>query len=99
MAIIIEEDNKKKGIWGLVGWVVFVGIALAAVYYIFFTAPELVVIPATGTISTIAPIVSAGIDPQTIVSSTQFESLQSNIALPTPQGPVTVDRSNPFIAP
>jgi hypothetical protein len=99
MAIIVEEEKKKTNILGIAGWVVFIGLVLAVIYYIFFASPTLVVIPASGAISTIAPIANANLNPQGIVSSTQFESLQSNITLPTPESPASVGRANPFITP
>lgn len=99
MAIIVEEGRKRTNILGIAGWIVFIGIAAAAVYYIFFTAPELVPIVATGNLSTIAPIADVNLNPQSIVGSAQFQSLQSNIALPTPTSPNGVGRPNPFIAP
>lgn len=99
MAIIVEEGRKKTNILGIAGWILFLVIIGAAIYYIFFAAPELVPITATGNLSTIAPIVNVNLDPQTIVGSTQFQSLQSNITLPTPQGPNAVGRPNPFVAP
>lgn len=99
MAIIVEEGRKRTNLLGIAGWVVFLGILAVAAYYIFFVSPELVPIAATGSLSTIAPIANVNLNPQTIVGSAQFQSLQSNIALPTPQSPNGVGRPNPFIAP
>jgi hypothetical protein len=99
MAIIVEEGKKKNNLLAIAGWVLFLAIVGVSAYYIFFTEPQLVPIAATGTLSTIAPIANIKLDPQTIVSSTQFESLQSDITLPTPEGPTPVGRPNPFIAP
>jgi hypothetical protein len=99
MAIIVEEEKKRSNLLGIAGWVVFLGIALASIYYIFFTAPALVPIEASGSLSIIAPIVTANIDPQSVVNGTQFKSLQSTITVPTPQSPNSVGRSDPFIAP
>ena len=99
MAIIVEEGRKKTNLLGIAGWIVFLGILGASIYYIFFTNPELVVLPASGTLSTIAPIANIKLDPQSIVGGSQFQSLQSTIALPTPQGPTLVGRADPFIHP
>jgi hypothetical protein len=99
MAIVVEEEKKRSNILGLAGWFVFLAVFIAAIYYIFFVTPAVVSIPTTGTLATIAPIVSANLSPQSIVGSSQFESLQSNITLPTPASPNSVGRSNPFIVP
>ncbi len=50
MAIIVEESEKKSNLFGIVGWLVFLAIAGAAVYYLFFAQPQLVTIPASGTL-------------------------------------------------
>ena len=99
MAIIVDEGKKKSNLPAILAWVVFIGIALVAVYYVFFAAPTLVNIPASGKLSTIAPIVSAKLDPQTVVGQPQFQALQSTITVPTPQSPNGTGRPNPFIAP
>jgi hypothetical protein len=99
MAIIVDEGEKKTNLFGIIGWVVFLGIAAASVYYIFFAQPELVVIPATGSLGTIAPIASTAIQPSAVIQSGAFQALTSTVPLPTPQGPVSVGRTDPFIAP
>lgn len=100
MAIIVEENGKKKSnLLGIVGWLVFLGVAAAAVYYIFFAQPELVAIPASGTIGTIAPITQVSLQPAVVIQGPAFEALTSTIPLPSPQGPAAVGRSDPFIAP
>ena len=56
-------------------------------------------LPATGSLGTIAPIAQLSLHPETVVQSGAFQALTSTIALPTPAGPVTVERTNPFVAP
>ncbi len=98
MAIVIEEGQKKSNMLAIVGWLVFLGIAAGAVYYIFFAQPELVAIPASGNVSVIAPLTQNSLDPQAVIQSKAFQSLKSTVTLPTPQGPASVGgRSNPFI--
>ena len=99
MAIIVEENGKKSNLLSFVGWGVFLIVAVAAVYYVFFAQPELVAIPSNGTIGTIAPITQLSLQPQSVVQGSAFEALTSTIPLPTPQGPAAVNRMNPFIAP
>jgi hypothetical protein len=99
MAIIVEEEQKKSNLFGIIGWLVFLAIAGAAVYYVFFAQPELVTIPASGTLGTIAPIAQTALHPETVVQGAAFQALKSTITLPSPSGPVTVGRTDPFIAP
>ncbi len=99
MAIIVEEGEKKTNLLGVIGWLVFLGIAGAAIYYVFFAQPELVAIPSTGSLSTIAPITQLSLHPETVIQSPAFAVLKSTVTLPTPQGPAAVGRPNPFIAP
>lgn len=99
MAIIVEEGEKKMNIFPILGWIVFLGIVIAAAYYVFFAQPELVIIPSTGNLSTIAPITQLALHPDTVTQSPAFTSLHSTVTLPTPQGPVSVGRVDPFVAP
>lgn len=99
MAIVVEEEQKKSNLFGFIGWLVFLVIAGAAVYYVFFAQPELVVIPANGTIGTIAPITQTALHPETVVQGAAFQALKSTITLPSPSGPAAVGRPDPFIAP
>jgi hypothetical protein len=59
----------------------------------------LVTIPASGTLGTIAPIAQTELHPETVMQSPAFQTLKSTIALPSPQGPAAVGRTDPFIAP
>ena len=100
MAIIVEEGEKKGGnILGIVGWLVFLGVAAAAAYYVFFAQPSLVVIPSNGSLSTIAPITQLALHPETVIQNPAFQALHSSVTLPTPQGPVPVGRTDPFVTP
>lgn len=99
MAIIVEEGEKKTNLLGIIGWLVFLGIIAAAIYYVFFAQPQLVVVPSSGTVGTIAPITQDTINPSTVIQSPTFQALKSTVTLPTPQGPASVGRPNPFIAP
>lgn len=99
MAIIVEEGEKKSSVLNILGWLVFLGVIAATVYYVFFAQPQLVVIPSTGTIGTIAPITQAAASPNTVMQSPAFQALKSTVTLPTPQGPASVGRPDPFIVP
>jgi len=99
MAIVVEEGEKKTNILGIIGWLVFLGIAGAAVYYVFFAQPELVPILASSSLSTIAPIAQVSLHPDAVLQSPAFQALTSTVPLPTPQGPAPVKRANPFVSP
>jgi len=100
MAIVVEEErNNTNGLIRIIGWiVVFVVLAMSA-YYIFFAAPELVVITPTGALSNIAPIVQVNLNPETVIKSSAFQALQpSSVSVTTSTG-APAGRPNPFIAP
>ena len=100
MAIIVDEGGKKSGnILGIVGWLIFLGIAAAAAYYVFFAQPSLVVIPSGGNLSTIAPITQLALHPEAVIQNPAFQALHSSVSAPTPQGPAPVGRTDPFVAP
>jgi hypothetical protein len=99
MAIIVEEGRKKTNILGIAAWLVFLVIIGAAIYYIFFAQPQLVVLPATGSLNAIAPIAQLSLNPQSVVEGQAFQSLHSTITLPVPQGPAGVGRPDPFVLP
>ncbi len=97
MAIIIEEERKRSNITGLVGWFVILAIIAAAVYYVGFAAPELVIITPTDTISSIAPIAQSSLDASQITGSPAFKALIAS-SIP-PVATSTGGRPNPFLAP
>lgn len=100
MAIIVEENGgKRSNLLGIIGWLVFLAVAAVAVYYIFFAQPELVTIPATGAIGTIAPITQISLQPSSVIQGPAFEALTSTVPLPSPQGPAGVGRPDPFVSP
>lgn len=99
MAIIVEEGKKKTNILGFAGWLVILVIVGASIYYIFFAQPQLVVLPATGSLNVIAPIASSSLNPESVVGGSAFQALHSTITEPTPAGPTQVGRPDPFIAP
>lgn len=100
MAIIVEEEKNKVNLIRLGGWLVILVVFGAAIYYVFFAAPELVIIAPPPSFSMIAPITQVALHPEDVLNSPAFTALKTPpFALPTPQGPAPVGRSNPFIAP
>jgi hypothetical protein len=100
MAILVEEEKiNKSNITSLFGWfVIIVALGVGAYYLFFVTPPPAVITPPAG-FNNINPITQITINPQAVVSSTEFTSLTDTIAEPTSTGPVPVGRPNPFIAP
>jgi hypothetical protein len=100
MAIVIEEEKSRVNLVNLGGWVVVLGVLGAAVYYLFFVAPEFVIVSPPADFQTITPIAQVSLHPEDVLNSASFQSLKSpSFALPDPHGPNAVGRGNPFIAP
>lgn len=98
MAIIIEEERKRSNFAGIIGWLVIFVIVLVAIYYVFFAAPEIVIITPSDTISTIAPIAQQSIDVGSVVGSQIFKTLVPS-SIPAVSTSTAGGRPNPFIAP
>lgn len=97
MAIIISEEKSKASLISLLGWLGILAVIGAAVYYIFFSAPELVIIAPSGNVGAIAPIAQIALHPEDVINSPAFQSLQTQVPLPSPTGPTPIGRSNPFL--
>ncbi|HVN26375.1 MAG TPA: hypothetical protein VMT99_01850 [Candidatus Paceibacterota bacterium] len=100
MAIVIEEEKKHSGLGAVIGWLIIVAILAAAIYYVFFAAPELSIIPPSGTLSIIEPITQSPPDINAILNNPVFKTL-----VPPPTQPVATTtgssggRPNPFTLP
>jgi len=99
MAIIIEEEKKRSNIFAFLGWFVVIAIIAVAIYYIFFIEPPSATILPTGTLQQVSALPVASINPQDVINSQGFQSLQPYIAEPSSTSPAGLGRSNPFIAP
>jgi hypothetical protein len=100
MAIIVEEEKiSKSGITSLLGWFVMLIAIGAGVYYLFFAAAAPVIITPPAGFSNITPITQITFNPQTVIASPAFTALTQTISEPSATGPVSVGRSDPFIAP
>lgn len=99
MAIVIEEDKGTSHSPAILGWVVIIGVLVAAGYYLFLAPPPTVDITPPSNYATIAPIAQINFDPSRLVNSPAFQALTSSIAEPTSTGPAGVGRQNPFVAP
>jgi hypothetical protein len=100
MAIVIEEEKSRANIVNLIGWLAVTAVVASAVYYMFFAAPNLVIISPSGDFQTIAPIAQISLHPEDVLNSPAFQALKvPAFALPTPQGPAAVGRQNPLTSP
>lgn len=100
MAIVVEEERSRVNIVSLAGWVVVIGVVAVAAYFLFFAAPQLVAITPPADYQDISPAVGFTLQPQDVLNSAAFQALTPpSFPLPTPQGPASVGRTNPFIAP
>ncbi len=99
MAIVVEEEKRQSHIFSIVGWLAFLAVAAAGVYYIFFAAPESVTLPASGGLSVLAPLTQSAVQPQDVENSAALQALHTTIVSPTSTGPTSVGRQNPFLAP
>ena len=101
MAIIIEEEKNRSGLFRMIGWLVAFCIVAASIYYIFFAAPQLAIIEPSGNLTAIAPILDNHIDPNQILQSPAFQALKPSPVpeVPTSTGTTGGARTNPFIAP
>jgi hypothetical protein len=98
MAIIVEEEKKRTNIAGLLGWLGILIVIAVAVYYVFFAAPELVIIQPSGSLSSIAPIANISLNPTDITNSPSFQALHATIPPLNPAVPAP-GRSDPFLTP
>ena len=100
MAIIVEEEKSRANIINILGWIAVIIIIAVAVYYLFFTAPELVIISPSSDIQKITDITQVSLHPEDVLNSPAFQALKApTFAIPTAQGPAAVGRQNPFISP
>lgn len=102
MAIVIDEAQRKPThIFAILSWLGFLVVVSVAVYYIFFATPQAAILPTTGGLSAIAPLANSAVQPQDVISSAAFQAILhgTTIQPPSPSGPATKGRSNPFLAP
>lgn len=100
MAIIVEEDRNRVNVVRLVGWLTILVLIAVSVYYVFFSAPAAVIITPPPGYAAIEPISQVNLVPSAVLNNPEFQALQPpSFALPTPSGPASVGRPNPFISP
>lgn len=93
MAIVIEEQNKKGGLFNILVMILIAGILGAAVYYLFFTEVPLIDKFAPLSIKSLREISSIKITPDKIANDPNISILKQ---YGSPVSGATAGRSNPF---
>ncbi len=100
MAIIVEEEKNSVNIIRIAAWGTIAIVICVAAYYIFFAAPDLVVISPPAGFEDIEPVSQFKLQPEDVLNSPDYQALKPpSFPLPTPTGPAAVGRTNPFISP
>jgi len=94
MAIIIEEETNKISIVSILSWLAVLVIIGVAVYYVFFTKPQLVEVAAPPNFKDIDPLAKISLNPEDVVNSQAFQSLKPYVTIGTPEA---AGRQNPFL--
>lgn len=94
MAIVIEEEKSKVSLITFVTWLIILVIIAVAVYYIFFSQPQLIEISPPANFENINPLSKINLNPTDVVNNPNFQSLKQYITLPVPGN---FGRSNPFV--
>lgn len=101
MAIIIEEGKRSNVLWmilRILGWFAILAVIGVAVYYIFFAAPPFFTVTAPAGLQNIQSLSQATLQPNDVLQNPVYQSLKpSSIPAPSPSGPATVGRTNPFV--
>jgi len=99
MAIVIEEEKSKSNIMGILGLIVFFAVIAGAIYYVFFAAPESVVITPPANLSVITPLSKITLHPEDVTNSQLFQSLKQYVPSSAAPSSSAIGRANPFVAP
>ena len=94
MAIVIEEEKNKIGIFTIVAWLVVLILIGSAVYYIFFKKPQYIELSPPSDFSNTAALSKVKLSPEEIVNSPNFQVLKQYI---TPPSTGNAGRQNPFL--
>lgn len=96
MAIIVEEERPKVSTTSILMWLAILIVIGAAVYYVFFSRPEIVGVAVPQAFENIGRISEISLNPEDVINSSQFQSLKQYVASPVPGN---TGRANPFIPP
>lgn len=100
MAIIIEEEKNRSNLVRILGWAIITIVIFGAIYYVFFAAPQLVVIVPSGNLGAIEPIVQGNLNASQVLTSPAFKALQPGTIPPVSTSTDSAGgRPNPFVSP
>jgi flagellar basal body-associated protein FliL len=94
MAIVLEEEKKQTNWIAIFSVIVILAIIFSVGYYVFFKNPSVIeqtTVP--DKLQTLSQLSQANFDPQSVVGSKVFQSLQT---FTTPLALPPAGRSNPF---
>ncbi|MBI5220801.1 MAG: hypothetical protein HY978_03115 [Candidatus Liptonbacteria bacterium] len=96
MAIVIEEERKPlAGLFALLVWLAILAAVAAAVYYLFFKRPDLIVdIPVPANFRNTQELSQINLSPDSIFKNPTYQALQKDVIL-TPVASST-GKANPF---
>jgi hypothetical protein len=94
MAIIIESKERRVNWFPIVIGVVIVVSAVAALYFLFFSAAPLIETVAPIRLESAVSLSKINVDPNVILDDAVYKTLKSYIADPTPG---VLGRQNPFL--
>lgn len=94
MAIVIEEKKTRSGFITVILWLVILGIIIGAVYYLFFSQPQLIEVVVPSNLQSAQNITKVSVNPQIVAPLLQ--SLHPYIQ--SAGVPTNIGRSNPFLS-
>ncbi len=96
MAILVEEETRKRGVFG--GFIVVIIIILlgAATYYLFFAPTPLIEVVIPSGLKTVSTISESGLNTPAVFNSPVYKSLRQYVAEPVAGEVGEIGRANPF---
>ncbi|MEK9180562.1 MAG: hypothetical protein AAB897_04080 [Patescibacteria group bacterium] len=96
MAIIVEEERPQINITRMLMWLIILVIIGVAIYYIFFSQPQIVDVAIPSNFQNIDPLASINLNPEDVINGPEFQALKQYVTVPEPGN---AGRLNPFSAP
>lgn len=96
MAILVEEETGRKGVFGVFIIAVIVILLGAATYYLFFAPTPLIEVVIPSGLKTVSKISEDGLNTSAVFDSPVYRSLRQYVAEPVVGEVGEIGRSNPF---
>jgi len=93
MAILVEEETGRKGVFGVFIIAVIVILLGAATYYLFFAPTPLIEVVIPSGLKTVSRISESGLNTPAVFNSPVYKSLRQYVAEPVVG---EIGRPNPF---